>query len=155
MSIYRLHKTQHLPITIEEAWDFFSNPNNLKKITPPELGLEVKMEVDNKIYDGMIIIYSVNPLPYYKTEWVTEIKHVRGPYRFVDEQVSGPYKFWHHHHSFKESDNGTLVEDLIHYSIPYGYIGKLLNKLYVVKNLNYIFEYRSDALNRIFSSKTK
>lgn len=150
MSIYRLHKTQLVPVTVEKSWEFFSDPNNLKEITPPELGLEIKSEVSGEIYDGMIIIYNVNLLPYYKTQWVTEIKHVKSPYRFVDEQKIGPYKLWYHQHFFKESDNGTLVEDVIHYSVPYGYIGKLLNRLFIARNLNYIFKYRSEALNRIF-----
>lgn len=150
MSIYRLHKTQFVPVTVEKAWEFFSDPGNLKEITPPELGLEITSEVSGEIYDGMIITYNVNLLPYYKAQWVTEIKHVKPPCRFVDEQKIGPYKFWYHQHFFKESGNGTLVEDIIHYSVPYGHIGKLLNRLLIARNLNYIFKYRSEALSRIF-----
>ena len=155
MSVYKLRKTQFLPITLEESWNFFSNPNNLKKITPPNLGLEITSETSDKIYEGMIITYNVNPFPFYRTTWVTEITHIDSPNHFIDEQRIGPYKLWHHQHFFKEADNGILMEDLIHYSTPYGYIGKLLNNLYISKNLEYIFSYRFDVLEKFFSNNNR
>ena len=153
MSVYKLKRTQNLPITLEKAWSFFSNPNNLKTITPPSLGLEITSEQADKIYEGMIITYNVNPLPLYKTTWVTEITHINSPHHFIDEQRIGPYTLWHHQHFFRQSANGILMEDLIHYSVPYGYLGRLLNKLYIRKNLDYIFNYRFDILNNLFNEK--
>jgi len=153
MSVYSFQKTQYLPITVNESWDFFSNPNNLKKITPPSLGLEIKSEISDEIYEGMIINYDVSLTPFYKTTWTTEITNVSKPHRFVDEQRIGPYRFWHHQHFFKEIDDGVLIEDLVHYSIPYGYIGRLLNHFYIAGNLDHIFGYRFDVLNKIFPKK--
>ena len=150
MSVYRLKKSQFLPISLEESWNFFSNPNNLGKITPPGLDLEITSEKSDKIYEGMIIVYNVSPIPFYKTTWVTEITHINRPYHFIDEQRIGPYKLWHHQHFFKKADNGILMEDLVHYSIHYGYLGRLLNKLYITKNLNFIFDYRFDVLDNLF-----
>ena len=155
MSIYILNKTQKLPITLEEAWSFFSNPANLKTITPPSLGLEITSENTDKIYEGMIITYNVNPLPYYKTTWVTEITHINQPHHFIDEQRIGPYTLWHHQHFFRQAGDDIIMEDLIHYSIPYGYFGRLLNNLYISKNLDYIFRYRFDVLNNLFNNKVR
>ena len=155
MSVYELKKTQYLPITLEESWNFFSNPNNLKKITPPSLGLKITSETPDEIYEGMIITYDVNPFPFYTTTWVTEITHIDSPNHFIDEQRIGPYKLWHHQHFFKEADNGIIMEDLIHYSTPYGYLGKLLNSLYISKNLEFIFSYRYDVLEKIFSTNNR
>ena len=150
MSVYELKKTQYLPTTLEKAWDFFSNPTNLKKITPPSLGLEITSEPADKIYEGMIITYNVNPFPFYRTTWITEITHIDYLHRFIDEQRLGPYKLWHHQHFFSEADNGIIMEDLIHYSVPYGYIGNLLNTVYIARNLDYIFNYRSKILDNLF-----
>lgn len=150
MSVYKLIKSQYLPISLEESWNFFSNPNNLKKITPQGLGLQITSETPDKIYEGMIITYNVNPFPFFKTTWVTEITYIDNPTYFIDEQRIGPYKFWHHQHFFREADNGIIIEDLVHYSTPYGYLGKLLNNLYITKKLEYIFNYRFEVLNKLF-----
>ena len=150
MSVYILRKSQLLPITLEESWDFFSNPNNLMKITPPGLGLELTSDTPDKIYEGMIITYNVTPLPFYTTTWVTEITHVDGPGHFIDEQKIGPYKLWHHQHFFRETENGILMEDLVHYSVPYGHLGRVLHYFYIKKNLEYIFRYRFDVLTNYF-----
>ena len=150
MSVYKLKKTQELPISLEESWDFFSNPNNLQIITPPSLGLSLTSETEGNIYEGMIITYNVTPIPLYTTTWVTEITHVSPPYHFIDEQKVGPYNLWHHQHFFKKSDNGVLMEDLIHYSVPFGILGQLLNHFYIEKNLEFIFNYRFDVLKNYF-----
>ena len=155
MGIYRLKKSQHLAITLDEAWSFFSDPGNLRKITPPGLGLEITSEISDTIYEGMIITYNVKPLPYFKTTWVTEITHINRPYHFIDEQRVGPYNLWHHQHFFSETGNGVLMEDLVHYSVPYGYLGDLLNNLYINRNLDYIFNYRFEKLDKIFSNNNK
>jgi len=155
MGIYKLKKSQNLAITLKEAWSFFSDPGNLSKITPPSLELEITSDISDTIYEGMIITYNVKPLPYYKTTWVTEITHINSPYHFIDEQRVGPYKLWHHQHFFTETDNGIVMEDLVHYSVPYGYLGNLLNNLYINRNLEYIFNYRSEILDKIFPNNNK
>ena len=150
MSLHILEKKQILPLNIEESWEFFSNPQNLRLITPDNLGLEITSELESSIYEGMIITYKVTALPKLKIDWVTEITHINKPYYFVDEQRFGPYKFWHHKHFFREVSNGVETTDIVHYSVPLGILGDMINSLYVEKNLENIFSYRSKILEEMF-----
>ena len=150
MKIYQFRSKQFLPISIKEAWEFFSNPNNLPKITPPWLNFEVTTQLDSKMYAGMIITYLVRPLLNIPTTWVTEITHVREPNFFVDEQRFGPYKLWHHQHIFSESENGTEMEDIVTYAVPFGFIGRIANSLIISKKIKSIFDFRTQVLNKMF-----
>ena len=107
-----------------------------------------------KAYPGQIIQYTVSPVFGMKIKWVTEITQVKRNSYFIDEQRFGPYSFWHHKHFIKEIDNGILMDDIIHYKIPFGFIGKILNKVYVQNKLNKIFKYRENKLNEIFGNYT-
>ncbi len=155
MKIYTLKRTEFLPVSIETAWDFFSNPNNLPKITPSELNLRITSEAEEKIYPGMIITYTVTPIPFIKTNWATEITQVDPLHYFVDEQRFGPYKFWHHKHFFTEAGGKTQVKDLVHYSLPFGPIGRLANPLLVSRKLDLIFDYRNARIQKIFGNSGK
>ncbi len=152
MKIYQFRSKQFLPINIETAWEFFSNPNNLPVITPPWLNFEITTRLDDKMYAGMIITYLVRPLLNIPTTWVTEITHVRQPYFFVDEQRFGPYKFWHHQHIFRESQGGIEMEDIVSYAVPFGFIGKMVNRFIISKKIKEIFSFRSQKLEQLFCS---
>jgi len=156
MKIYKLERHQFVPITIDQAWDFFSSPKNLKKITPVYLGFEITSDSqDDKMYAGMIITYIVKPLLRIPLRWMTEIKHVSEPNFFVDEQRVGPYKIWHHEHHFKEADGGVDMKDIIHYAMPLGILGRIAHSLFVKKQLNEIFNYRITAINKEFGLNVK
>ena len=146
MKIYRFKKSQLLPITINEAWDFLSDPNNLKKITPDYMGFNILEKEDTKMYAGQIIQYIVTPILGIPTKWVTEITHVKDKSYFVDEQRFGPYSLWHHKHFIKEVDGGIEMLDIIDYKIPLGFIGRLANPILVKPKLNEIFNYRKKKL---------
>ena len=150
MKIYQLKTKQFLPISIDKAWEFFSNPNNLSKITPPWLNFEVTSQLENKVYAGMIITYKVRPLLNIPITWVTEITHVRQPNFFVDEQRFGPYKFWHHQHIFKKVDGGIEMEDIISYAVPFGFVGIIINRLIISEKINEIFSFRKEKLTELF-----
>ncbi len=107
-----------------------------------------------KAYPGQIIQYTVSPVFGMKIKWVTEITQVKRNSYFIDEQRFGPYSFWHHKHFIEEIDNGILMDDIIHYKIPFGFIGEILNKVYVQNKLNKIFKYRENKLNEIFGNYT-
>lgn len=139
-----------LKISLDEAWDFFSNPNNLSKITPPKMNFRIKTELPNKVYSGMIIEYKISPVLKIDMGWVTEIKYVDEPYMFVDEQRFGPYKFWHHKHIFTEVKGGILMQDIVHYALPFGFIGKIVHALFVKREVEKIFEYRNKVLKELF-----
>jgi len=150
MKLYRLHRTQKLPLSLNEAWDFFSNPRNLALITPPSLGFKVTSEVPPRMYQGMIVTYTVTPLLNYPVRWVTEITHVDEGRMFVDEQRFGPYRFWHHQHLFEETEGGVEVTDLIHYALPLGPLGRIAHSLIVKRQLDEIFEFRRKYLKEKF-----
>ena len=150
MKIYQLHSYQVLPISLEEAWEFLSDPKNLQKITPTEMRFEVLSGADRSMYPGQLIEYYVRPMLGIKTKWVTEITHVVQNSYFVDEQRFGPYALWHHKHFLKEVDGGVAMEDIIHYKLPFGILGQWLHPWLVKPKLNKIFAYRKAQLIALF-----
>ncbi|MED5269690.1 MAG: SRPBCC family protein [Bacteroidota bacterium] len=154
MMVNKLFYSQKLPISLDDAWDFLSSPNNLKLITPESMNFKIIDWDKKKAYPGQIIQYTVSPVFGMKIKWVTEITQVKRNSYFIDEQRFGPYSFWHHKHFIKEIDNGILMDDIIHYKIPFGFIGEILNKVYVQNKLKKIFKYRENKLNEIFGNYT-
>lgn len=152
MKTYALKLTQNLPITLAEAWDFFSSPHNLAKITPPEMDFVVTSTYNGeaKMYPGMVITYKVSPVLGIKLNWMTEITHVEEGKYFVDEQRFGPYALWHHQHHFREIPGGVEMTDLLHYAIPFGIFGRLANSLFVANKVKEVFEFRTKKVVEIF-----
>lgn len=150
--IYTLRVMQELPIRLAEAWDFFSSPTNLEKITPSHMGFNITSGVPDKMYPGQIISYKVSPFPGVKISWVTEITHVVENKFFVDEQRFGPYRMWHHEHHFEEKDGKVLMVDKVSYKIPFGILGHIAQSLFVKNQLKGIFEFRKKALEEKFGS---
>jgi len=150
MKIYRLHKKQNLPITVNQAWEFLSDPRNLKTITPDYMGFDILSGADRPMFQGQIIQYVVTPVLGIKTKWVTEITHVIDKAYFVDEQRFGPYAFWHHKHFIKVIEGGIEMEDIIDYKIPFGILGQLVQPFLVKPKLEEIFNYRTKKLEELF-----
>ncbi|WP_397362461.1 cell division inhibitor [Olleya sp. R77988] len=150
MKIYRLHKKQNLPITKTQAWNFLSDPKNLKVITPDYMGFNILSGADRPMFAGQIIQYIVTPVFGIKTKWVTEITHTKEGEYFVDEQRFGPYSLWHHKHFIKEIEGGVEMEDIIDYKIPMGFLGQLMHPILVKPKLEEIFKYRTTKLEELF-----
>ena len=150
MKIYRLEKSQKIPITINEGWAFFSKPENLKIITPDYMGFNIIDFEETSMYSGQIIKYNVTPIFNLNMKWVTEISHVNENKQFVDEQRFGPYKFWHHKHIFNEIDGGIEIIDILDYMLPFGVMGRLFHPILVKPKLEEIFDYREQKLKEIF-----
>ncbi len=148
--IYTLRVSQWLNISMNEAWEFFSSPENLEKITPPHMGFVITSGSPAKMFAGQIITYKVSPIPGIKTNWVTEITHVDEQHYFVDEQRFGPYSMWHHEHHFEIQDNGVLMTDRVSYKLPFGFLGKIAHWFFVKKQLQKIFDYREEVLKKMF-----
>ena len=143
MSVYTLHKVQCMPVSVEEAWDFFSNPANLQSITPTYLRFEIISKyLAPRMYQGQIIEYKVRPLLGIPIYWMTEITHVEEGKFFVDEQRYGPYSFWHHQHHFRAIEGGVEMTDIIHYENPLWVLGDIANALFVKNQLEGIFDFR-------------
>lgn len=146
-----LKRVTKLPISLDKAWSFFSNPKNLKEITPDYMGFDITSEfLRSEMYSGMIITYKVTPLLNIPMNWMTEITHVQDKAFFVDEQRVGPYKVWHHQHHFKEVEGGVEMTDIIDYVIPFGFIGRMLEPLFVKPKLKEIFDYREEKMKSLF-----
>jgi len=153
MKVYSLKQTQLLPCSIEEAWDFFSSPKNLKKITPSYMDFRITSEdVKSGMYKGQVITYKVKPVLGIPLNWMTIITEVVDQQYFVDEQRFGPYKLWHHKHFFEETKDGVLMTDLVHYALPLGFIGRIAHFLFVKKQLKSIFDYRVSAVEKLFGA---
>lgn len=152
--IYTLETQQELKMSLDKAWDYFSSPENLAKITPPKMGFNITSKVDKKVYPGQIITYKVSPIANIKTNWVTEITQVSSKEFFIDEQRFGPYAMWHHEHWFEELPNGnTLIKDKISYKMPFGFLGHLAQNIFIKKQLKTIFNYRFTILEQLFNGK--
>ncbi len=150
MKIYQLHTTQKLPISVDEAWNFLSDPKNLKRITPDYMGFKIISGDDRDMYPGQIIEYIVTPVLGIPTKWVTEITHVVDRQFFVDEQRFGPYALWHHKHFIKPIQGGVIMEDIVHYKLPFGILGQLVHPIIVKPKLNEIFKHRERTLIELF-----
>jgi len=152
MKIYTIHKKQRLPISVKQAWEFLSDPRNLKTITPEYMGFNILSGADRPMFSGQIIQYIVTPVLGIKTKWVTEITHVIDNYYFVDEQRFGPYSLWHHKHFIKEIEGGVEMEDIVDYKLPFGFLGQLVHPILVKPKLEEIFNYRTKKLEELFGT---
>ncbi len=152
MTVYRLYRKQGLPIDVDEAWRFFGNPANLSEITPPWLHFRILSQTPDRLRPGMIISYAIKVPPGLPVRWTTEITHVVEPALFVDEQRAGPYKLWHHQHLFTPVDGGVAMEDIVHYRLPWGPLGRMAHALWVKNQLKEIFDFRYRYLEEKFGT---
>jgi len=153
MKPFELSYTQLLEAPLEKVWAFFADPGNLERITPPDLGFRVTgVNGEGRLQEGMTISYTLQPLFGVPLGWVSRITHVLKPFRFDDEQVSGPYELWQHTHLFREVPGGVEVTDRIRYLLPFGPLGSMFNELLVAGRLEAIFRYRSERLQELFRS---
>ena len=150
LKIYQINTKQKLPISVKEAWEFLSSPNNLAEITPKYMNFKILSGAEKSIFAGQIIQYKVTPVLGITLKWVTEITHVKQNEYFVDEQRFGPYSLWHHKHFIKEIDGGIEMEDIVDYKIPFGFLGQIAHSLFIEKKLRQIFNYREKKLVKLF-----
>ena len=145
-------KTSQLVRTdVLTCWNFFSDPSNLARITPPEMGFRILFpQPVPAMYPGMIIRYTVRPFPMFPVTWITEITQVDRLRYFIDNQVSGPYRLWHHQHIFEEVPEGVMMTDIVNYELPMGRLGSALAGKLVRQKIGKIFEYRSSVIGRFF-----
>ncbi len=148
--VYNLKTVQFLPISIEKAWEFFSSPTNLSKITPEKLKFKILSTDLTKVYAGQVIEYKVHPILGIPLYWMTEITQVEHHTYFVDDQRYGPYSMWHHQHHFKVVEGGVEMTDIVHYKLPFWIFGDIANTLFVKAKLKEIFDYRIKKVAEIF-----
>ena len=150
MRIYELNKTQFINQPIDVVFDFFSKPENLALITPLKLAFKILTPTLITINRGTLIDYTIS-LMRFPVHWRTLITKYNPPYEFVDEQIKGPYLFWHHTHTFNAVNGGSEIKDKVQYSIPMGYLGVILHRLWIKRDINHIFEHRKQIIKDMFS----
>jgi len=148
--MYQLKTKQFVKTDMATCWDFFSDPKNLSKITPQSMGFIVRTELPDKMYEGLMIEYTVRPMLGIPMNWITEIKTVKNHSFFVDEQRKGPYRIWHHEHHFKEVEGGVEMTDIVSYELPLGFLGRLMHPILVKNKLKEIFAYRRQKVDELF-----
>ena len=157
MAVFSLRRTQNIPGGSDKVWSFFVDPAKLSLITPPDMrfrtvssGVSHSSENSSQIYPGQIIEYRLRPFPGFWVYWMTEITQVRQGLYFVDEQRRGPYRLWHHQHHFRPIPGGVEMTDIVHYEIPFGFIGRWANTLFVRRQLERLFQYRFEVVEKMF-----
>lgn len=151
MAVHCIKTVQKIPVSLKEAWNFFSNPANLQAITPGHMGFRIiSKHHGEKMYTGQLIEYKVSPFLNIPLYWMTEITHAEELKYFIDVQRKGPYSLWHHQHHFKEIEGGVEMTDVVHYKNPLGFIGKIADFLFIKRQLKKIFEYRFTKVEGLF-----
>lgn len=155
MRVYTLYREQWVAEPLEWVFPFFAQPENLSQITPPELGFRLLTPRPVSMEQGRVIDYTIRLLRL-GVRWRTLITRYDPPRCFVDEQLSGPYSFWHHTHRFEQRDGGTWLSDEVHYALPMllvGPLSQLVNTLYVRPSLRRIFDYRAQVFAGLFGDR--
>lgn len=151
MATHVLQREQLLRTSLSEAWDFFSTPRNLARITPADMGFAIREPFDDTpAHAGQLITYTVKPLLGIPLTWVSRIEVVEAPRRFVDTQLKGPYKRWWHEHTFEEVEGGVLMRDRVEYELPLGALGEAVHDLLVRNRLKRVFNHRWAVLEVLF-----
>jgi ligand-binding SRPBCC domain-containing protein len=147
-----LKREQWVAAPIERVFEFFSDARNLERLTPPWLQFWIVTPTPIEMRPGARIEYRIDwrivPI-----RWLTEIVEWSPPHQFVDVEVRGPYKLWHHTHTFAEKDGGTLVGDVVRYELPLGILGTLAHRLAVRRDVERVFDYRAERIAELFGER--
>ena len=151
--LYTLYAKQTVSKEIGLLWDFFRKPTNLNKLTPEDVNFKIKSGKSDDFYEGKIISYKIKPFKLLSLNWVTEISQIKEGSYFIDNQISGPYKMWHHEHYFKSNADGTTeIIDKVKYIVPFYILGRLIHKIFIRRKLVNIFMFRQKQINNLFNN---
>jgi ligand-binding SRPBCC domain-containing protein len=144
MPEYLLQREQFIPTRIDQVFSFFADAANLEFLTPPWLHFRIKSKLPVTMKTGALIDYTIR--------WQTGILDWSPPHRFIDTQLKGPYKLWHHTHTFAVHSGGTLMTDVVRYALPLGPLGVVAHSLMVHRDLHAIFDYRQKRVAERFGA---
>jgi len=153
MTPYILRAEQYVPRPLAEVFAFFSKAENLEQLTPPWLHFQILTVDPTPVQKGTLIRYALR-WRIFPIRWTTEITEWEPPHRFVDLQLKGPYKLWHHEHRFISEGDGTRITDEVQYMLPFGILGSIAHALKVKRDVETIFAYRTNAVNRLFGARS-
>ncbi len=150
--MHSLTRTTLLPGTMGDVFTFFSNHRNLERITPPWLGFRILSASGGPMRVGTRIRYALR-LHGIPVSWESRIAEFAPGSHFADEQTRGPYAHWYHRHVFREVEGGVEMTDDVAYRLPLGPLGRLVHWLIVRHQLRAIFDYRTEAIGRLFAAR--
>ena len=146
--------SQRIPITLEEAWAFFSRPENLNTITPADFKIRLREDISSQeLARNMEIHYDLSPMIGLRLHWVTRITELKKPNYFIYEQKKGPYRSWVHEHYFKEVEGGIVMTDKLSYSLRWGRLGRWIDQWIVDDRIDRIFRYRAEKVKEMFGGE--
>ena len=151
MKIYTLVRRQTIPRSCTDVFRFFEQADNLERVTPRSVGFRLLTPKPITMAHGTVLDYVIHLLGI-PVRWTTYIATYEPPHRFVDVALRGPYSFWHHTHTFHESDGETEMTDEVRYALPLGVIGRIVRALWVRRQLNHIFDYRARVIGEMLKS---
>jgi len=152
--VHILERRQRIDLPLDRAFEFYGDADNLERITPPWLDFVITTPKPIEMGAGTLLDYRLR-LHWVPIRWQTRIVEWEAPRRFVDVQAKGPYSLWEHTHSFEaDGPEATIIADRVRYSIPFGPLGEIANRLFVQRDLRRIFDYRRDAVTRELSART-
>jgi ligand-binding SRPBCC domain-containing protein len=149
-----LQRQQWIPRPLHDVFRFFSNAKNLGAITPSWLGFRILIPEPIVMRSGAKIVYMLS-WHGFPVRWVSEISQWDPPIGFVDVQLEGPYSLWHHTHSFRPVDGGTLIGDTVCYALRFGLLGRLAHACVVKAELNTIFDYRAKRVSELLGAPVR
>ncbi|HMO36600.1 MAG TPA: SRPBCC family protein [Gemmatales bacterium] len=151
MAEYILKREQFIPKPIDTVFAFFADAANLDFLTPPWLHFQIRTALPITMQTGTLIDYTIR-WRLVPVRWRTEILDWSAPHKFVDQQIRGPYKLWHHTHTFEVVSGGTLMRDIVRYKLPFGPLGTIAHWLIVKRDLEAIFDYRFQRIAERFGT---
>jgi ligand-binding SRPBCC domain-containing protein len=153
MHVHVLRREQRLELPPEAVFPFFADAGNLEAITPPLLRFRVVTPEPIEMRAGTFIQYALR-LRGLPVRWDTLIQSWEPPHRFVDVQVRGPYRLWHHTHELEPLDGSaaTLMRDTVRYSLGFGAAGELAHRLLVRRDLEAIFDFRAQRVTGLLQA---
>ena len=152
--IYTFENEQFIKSDIDSVWNYFNNPKHINSLTPPEMHFHtLTTNLPEQIHTDLIISYWVSPLFRIPLKWKTKIISVEKNKSFIDIQIKGPYKKWHHLHTFEKVENGVLMKDIITYELPFGRLGDFVHRIVVKKKVDQLFEFRTKQIQKHFENE--
>lgn len=149
MKVYTLKRTQNINCQAAELFSFFEDPGNLEKMTPASIGFEILTPGPIVMARGTVLDYTIRLLGL-SIRWTTLIAEYDPPRGFRDVALRGPYSFWHHTHTFEDTEAGTVMTDEVRYTLPFGLLGRLVHIVWVRRQLKMIFDFRAQVIAEQF-----
>lgn len=148
--MYTLERSQTIPAPLEDVFQFFEDPRNLARITPPNMNFRITKMDKPPVRPGFRIKYEIKWLGI-GLPWITTITEYEPRRRFLDVQTKGPYATWEHEHTFEQVGRHTVMRDRVRYQLPFGILGSIVHRLIVRRQLEHIFDYRTQRIREMYA----